>query len=144
MTEKLLAGRSIHGPTSPSGHCTLTWARSASPRPKWSQPSCPPAWPPPTLSSLHDATVGPHRDEGPDAPTLGAGGLPAVGPSSPSAEVSTVAPTDVVPDADRLAPHHLDQIEHPVEVEIDQRRPAATGEIDQTGFRGGSTNVPSG
>ena len=37
------AGTVIHGPVRPSGHVTRTSASSASPRPTWIQPSCPPA-----------------------------------------------------------------------------------------------------
>src|SRR3989454_4968443 len=40
-----------HGPVSPPGHSTRTSAAFALPSPKWIQPSCPPAWPPPIVSS---------------------------------------------------------------------------------------------
>src|SRR5206468_8597928 len=73
-TAKLLAATPSQGPTVPSGHWTRTCARSASPRPKWIQPSCPPAWPPPTVTSCcstRSPTLTSTHD--PTASTFGAG-----------------------------------------------------------------------
>ena len=68
------AGSVIHGPTSPSGHCTRTSTCSSSPRPMWIGPSCPPAWPPPTVTS-RTTVRSPIRasTQAPIASTFGAG-----------------------------------------------------------------------
>ena len=55
------------GPTVPSGHVTRTSADDAGPRPKCCQPSSPPAWPPPTVTSrrmiaLADPDLDPRAD----------------------------------------------------------------------------------
>ena len=50
-TAKPSTGSGSHGPTSPSGHWTRTSAVCAGPSPKCVQPSWPPWWPPPTVSS---------------------------------------------------------------------------------------------
>ena len=58
----------IHGPTSPSGHVTRTWASVTGPMPTCGQPSWPPMWPPPTTTSRRLDVASPARDVSITAP----------------------------------------------------------------------------
>ena len=111
---------------------------SAPPSPKWIQPSSPPAWPPPTVTSR--STI--------RSPSLTSIQAPIASGLGPSLRRRTREPV-----AHRLrlsaspAPTlrhsgtfsravHLDQVEQAVEVEVDQRRPAAARRVDDAGCLG--------
>ena len=136
IVTKLSAATGIHGPVSPSGHWTRTSASVASPSPVWSQPASPLAWPPPTVISLDvvrsSARTSSHA---PTASTLGAGCSQAHGEPVPGRNGTVgVAPPDVPPHLHGLAPVHHDEVEHPVQVEIDHSGAAGPFEADDAGI----------
>ena len=131
-TPKGSASTARHGPVPPSGQRTGT---SLSPprRATCTQPRCPLAWPPPTLVCAAGcplrcgprATRRPCRDARRPART-------AVGPSGRRLRAERSAcPRHVAPEARVARTVDLDQVEHPVEVEVGRHRSAAAAEADQ-------------
>ena len=138
----------IHGPISPSGHCTRTSASSASPSPTCSQPSSPPAWPPPTVTSR--TVVRPPTRTSTHAPIgvdvwrrLLAAARRSSGPSARAASRRLRRRCARASTGSRAVDD--DEVEQPVEVEVDERGATRPLEADDARRpRRPPTNVPSG
>ena len=100
--------------------------RSASPRPRWIQPSWPLAWPPPTVTSW-TVVRSPTRvsSHAPMASTLGAGWRRRTAAHEPIGAGRSPSPrADVAPELGRRGAVDDDEVEQPVEVEVDDGRAA--------------------
>ena len=130
--------RGIHGPTSPSGHCTRTSASVGRRRARsGSSRAAPLACPPPTVTSrwtvaVADADLDPRADGVEVRRRLVEAGPRASGPSAPASSASP-APT-FRHSCDVHAADDLDEVEQAVEVEVDERGAAGPVEVDDPGL----------